>query len=154
MLTFWCRENLRHFADDIFKCIFLNENSWISIRISLKFVSMDEINNIPALLQIMAWRRLGDKPLSESMRVSLLTHICVTRTISVNTASPPPPQKKKKKNHIGVIITSQKTPHCSLFWLMAVTVAIYVVSYHIGQRYNGTRLYIFDTHTICQDSYL
>ena len=27
----------------------------------------------------MAWRRSGDKPLSESMRVSLPTHICVTR---------------------------------------------------------------------------
>ena len=26
----------------------------------------------------MAWRRAGDKPLSESMMVSLLTHICVT----------------------------------------------------------------------------
>ena len=25
-------------ADDIFKCIFLNENVWISIKISLKFV--------------------------------------------------------------------------------------------------------------------
>ena len=36
-------------------------------------------NNIPALVQIMAWRRPGDKPLSERMIVSLLTHICVTR---------------------------------------------------------------------------
>ena len=27
----------------------------------------------------MAWRRLGDKPLSEPMMVKLLTHICVTR---------------------------------------------------------------------------
>ena len=27
----------------------------------------------------MAWRRPGDKPLSEPMMVSLLTHICVTR---------------------------------------------------------------------------
>ena len=32
------RQNCRHFADDIFKCIFLNENVWISIQISLKFV--------------------------------------------------------------------------------------------------------------------
>ena len=36
-------------------------------------------NNIPALVQIMAWRRPGDKPLSEPMMVNLLTHICVTR---------------------------------------------------------------------------
>ena len=71
--------NRRPFADDIFKCIFLNENEWILPRISLKFVPKVRINNIPALVQIMAWRRPGDKPLSEPMMVSLLTHICVTR---------------------------------------------------------------------------
>ena len=73
------RQNGRHFADDIFKCIFLNENISIAIDISLKFVPEGRINNIPALVQIMAWRRLGDKPLSEPMMVSLLTHKCVTR---------------------------------------------------------------------------
>ena len=73
------RQNGRHYADDIFKCIFLNENAWLSLKISLKFVPKVQINNIPALVQIMAWRRPGDKPLSEPMMVSLLTHICVTR---------------------------------------------------------------------------
>ena len=69
----------RHFADDIFKCIFVNENVWIPIKISLKFVPKGPINNIPALVQIMAWRHAGDKPLSEPKMVSLPTHICVTR---------------------------------------------------------------------------
>ena len=74
------RQHGRHFADDTFKRIFLNENVIISIKISLKFVPKGPINNIPALVQIMAWRRPGDKPLSEAaMMVSLLTHICVTR---------------------------------------------------------------------------
>ena len=73
------RQNGRHFADDIFKCIFLNENVWIPIKISLKFVPKGPINNIPALVQIMPWRRPGDKTLSETMMVILLTHICVTR---------------------------------------------------------------------------
>ena len=73
------RQGGRHFPDDIFKCIFLNENIQISIKISLKFVPKGQINNIPALVRIMAWRRPGDKPLSEPMMVSLLTHICVTR---------------------------------------------------------------------------
>ena len=75
------RQNGHHFADDIFKCIFLNESIWISIEISLKFVPKGPINNIPALVQIMATgrRRPGDKPLSEPMLVCLLTHICVTR---------------------------------------------------------------------------
>ena len=73
------RQNGRHFANDIFKCIFLNQNALISLKISLKFVPKVRINNIPTLVQIMAWRRPGDKPLPEPMMVSLLTHICVTR---------------------------------------------------------------------------
>ena len=71
--------NGRHFADDIFKCIFLNENNLIPIKISLKFVSKGQINNIPAVVQIMAWRRPGNKPLSDPMVVSLPTHICFAR---------------------------------------------------------------------------
>ena len=73
------RQNGRRFADDTFKRIFLNENVRISIKISLKFVPKGPINKNPALVQIMAWRRSGDKPLSEPMLVSLPTHICVTR---------------------------------------------------------------------------
>ena len=66
-------------ADDIFKWIFLNENVIISIEISLKSVPKGPINNIPALVQIMAWRRPGNKPLSGPMMVRLPTHICVSR---------------------------------------------------------------------------
>ena len=73
------RQNGCHFADDTFKRIFLNDNVRISIRISLKFVLYGPIYYIPALVQIMAWRRPGDKPLSEPMMVWLPTHICVTR---------------------------------------------------------------------------
>ena len=79
------RQNGRHFPDDSFKCIFLNENVWISINISLKFVLGGPNNNFPALVQIMAWRWPGDKPLSELMMVSLLTHIWVTRPQWVNS---------------------------------------------------------------------
>ena len=78
------RQNGRHFPDDIFKCSFLNKNVWISIKISLKFVPKGLINNIPALVQIMAWRPPGDKPLSEPMLVSLPTHICITQPQWVN----------------------------------------------------------------------
>ena len=73
------RQNGRHLPDNIFKCSFLNENVWIPIKIPLKLVPKGPINNIPALVLIMAWRRLGDKPLSEPLMVSLLTHICVAR---------------------------------------------------------------------------
>ena len=52
-------QNGRHFPDDIFKIIFLNENVHISIsiKISLKCVPRGPINNIPALVQIIAWRQ-------------------------------------------------------------------------------------------------
>ena len=73
------RQTGRHSPDDIFSCIFLNQNVWISLKISLKFVPKVRFDNIPALVQIMVWRRPGDKPLSEPMMVSLLTHLCVTR---------------------------------------------------------------------------
>ena len=58
----------------------------MSIKISLKFVPTGPINNIPALVQIMAWRRRGDKPLSEPM--VLPTHSCVTRPQWVNSVAP------------------------------------------------------------------
>ena len=78
------RQNGRHFADDIFNSIFLNKNVWTPIKISLKFVPKGLINNIPALVQIMAWRRPGDKPLSEPMGVRLP----VTRPQWVNSLTP------------------------------------------------------------------
>ena len=59
-------QNGRHFADDAFKCIFVKEKVCILIfQTSLKIVSKGPIDNIPALVYIMAWRRIGDKPLSE-----------------------------------------------------------------------------------------
>ena len=73
------RQNGRRLADDIFERIFLNENIWILINISLNVVPKSQINNFPTLVKIMAWRRTGDKPLSEPMLIILLTHICVTR---------------------------------------------------------------------------
>ena len=72
------RQNGRHIPDDIFKYIFLDENVLISAKISLKLVPEGPINDIPALVHIMALRRPADKPLSEPMIVRLPTHICVT----------------------------------------------------------------------------
>ena len=57
-------------ADDIFDCIFLNENDSISIQISLKYIPGSSIDNKPSLVQVMVWRRTGDKPLPGPM----LTH--------------------------------------------------------------------------------
>ena len=78
-LTHWGWDKIDAILQKTFKCNFLNENVWIPIKISLKFVPKGPINNIPALVQIMAWCHPGDKPLSRPMIVRLPTHICVTQ---------------------------------------------------------------------------
>ena len=54
-------------ADNIFKCNFVNENVPILIKISLNIVPKRPIDNKSSLVQVMAWRRKGDKPLHEPM---------------------------------------------------------------------------------------
>ena len=102
--TLRLRQNGQHFPDKIFKCIFLNENISVLNTIWLKFVPKGPIDNDTTLGQIMAWRwqfvpkgpidndtTLGqimawrwqrDKPLSEPMMVSLLTHMCWLASMS------------------------------------------------------------------------
>ena len=85
-LGHWGRDKI----DAISQTIFSNPFSWMKMHeFRLRFhwsffVPTVRIDNIPALFQIMAWRRPGDKPLSEPMMVSILTHICVTRPQWVN----------------------------------------------------------------------
>ena len=62
-------QNGHLFTYYIFRCIFMNEKFYILITISLKFVPKGSIHKNPALIQIMAWRRIGDKPLSEPMLI-------------------------------------------------------------------------------------
>ena len=81
--TLRLRQNGRHFADDTFKSIFVNENVRILIEISPKFVPKGLIDNIPALVQMMAWRRPGDKPLSEPM-MGLLTDAYMRHSASMS----------------------------------------------------------------------
>ena len=64
-------------ADDIFTCIFFfNKNDGIHIQIPLKFVPKRPIDNKPALGQVKAWRRTGDKPLPEPM-MTQFTDACM-----------------------------------------------------------------------------
>ena len=86
------RQNGRQFPADIF----LNRNIWISIKIALKFVPWVP-NNIPALVQITAWRLPGDKPLSEPMMVkitdaylrhsALMSYVCPRLLIQISRHS-------------------------------------------------------------------
>ena len=88
--TKWPPFRRRHFQTHFF-----NENIIISIGISLKFVSKGSVNpvdKVPSLVQMMAWRRPGDKALSEPMMVRLPTHICVTQPQWVNVIALSPGQ--------------------------------------------------------------
>ena len=70
----------RYFADDSFKCIFLKEKCMtFRFRSHWLLFRTFELTNIPALVQIMAWRRSRDKPPPEPMMVNSLAHICDTR---------------------------------------------------------------------------
>ena len=87
-LIHWGRDKMADISQTTFSNVFSSMNiDWFSIDITLKFVPKSSINISPAMFRIMAWRRPGDKPLSETMQVSLRTHICVTRPQWVNTCS-------------------------------------------------------------------
>ena len=83
VLTHWGRDKMAAVSQTTLS----NAFSWMKmLEFRLRFPK-GPINNIPALVQIMAWRRSGDKPLFEPMMVSLLTHICVTRPQRVNVTT-------------------------------------------------------------------
>ena len=65
-----------------FQTTFSNAFSWMKIVVvwsKFHWNLQGPINNIPVSVQIMGWRRSGDKPLPEPMMFSLMTHICLTR---------------------------------------------------------------------------
>ena len=84
LLTHWGLDKMAA----IFQTTFSNGHSWMKMYefwLTFHYISlMVPINNIPTLIQVIAWRRPGDKPLSEPMMVRLPTHMCVTRPQWVN----------------------------------------------------------------------
>ena len=69
-------QNDRLSAIDILRYIFVNEKICILIEISLMFVHKGPIDNNPALVKVMAWYWIGDKPLSETM-LTWFTDACM-----------------------------------------------------------------------------
>ena len=65
-------QNGLHFADDISKRIFLNENIWNSIKISLKFDHKAVFQNKSPLVHVMVCHRIGDKPLPDSIMTQFI----------------------------------------------------------------------------------
>ena len=62
-------QNGHHFADNIFRFIYLNKTFCILIKILLKFVPKDPTDNKWVLVQVMAWCLIGDKPLPKPMLI-------------------------------------------------------------------------------------
>ena len=57
---------------EILKLILFNENCFILIQLSEKFVPNSLIDNTPALVHIMAWHQTSDKLLSQPMMAWLI----------------------------------------------------------------------------------
>ena len=108
VLTHWDWGKI--FAVGIFKWSFLSETVWISIGNSLKFVPNDPINSKAALVQVTAWWRTGDTPLSEPtmtqindsyMRHLKLTHwgrmtlICVGKLTIIGSDNGLSPERRQ-----------------------------------------------------------
>ena len=60
-------QNGHHFGRQFSIAFFINENDRILIQISLKYVARSPIDNEPVLVQTMAWRQWGDRPLPGAM---------------------------------------------------------------------------------------
>ena len=147
--TLRLRQNGRRFTDDTFKRLFLNEKVRISIKISSKLVPKGPINNNPALVQIMAWRWSGDRPLSEPMIVSLLTHICVTQPQWVNCFQPSnvfPYSVMLGRHHFKaqMICTPWGVNH--LLWVESLNLVEYQVDIILEQYHTLETLYLFYQH--------
>ena len=77
-LTHWGRDKMDTILHTTSWNVFFKWKCWNSdCDFFHKFVPKCPINSISALVQIMAWRRPGHRPLSETMMVSLPMHICV-----------------------------------------------------------------------------
>ena len=119
-LTHWGQDKM----DAIFQKTFSNgfswiKNVWISIKIWFKFVPRGPVSNIPALVQIMAWHRPSDNPLSESMGVSLMTYIGVNRPRQVKQIILPWCYETTSRNNVTKRFTGNLLfVHLSNIWFM------------------------------------
>ena len=146
-LTQWGRDKMDAISQTtFFKCIFLNENVWISIKISLKFVPKGPINNVPTLVQIMAWCRPGDKPLSEPMMVNLPTHICVPRPQWVKNSQTPYTVLYSIWKVLSINFCQMSNTFCKCYWWICVNKwQEYVKKYICNQT--KSKLYKIVTYT-------
>ena len=80
-LTHWGRGKIATISQTTFSNAFSGMKLYeFRLRFHWRLIVPEvRMNDILSLIQILAWRRPGEKPLSETMMVKLLMHICVTR---------------------------------------------------------------------------
>ena len=101
----------------IFSKTFLMKMYIFFVKISLQFVP-SIINNVPALAQIMAWRRPGAGPLSKPWMISLVAHIYVSRPYWVNTFKIYHLWRVKNiAIYKCIVVVTMCTTMCIVFWL-------------------------------------
>ena len=107
--TLRLEQNGGQYPDDNCKCIFLNENVWILIKISLKFVPKGPINNIPVLVHIMAWHRAAGQATSHYLNQwrGGYWSICVTWPQRV--------KEKVEKLNANFLLTPDALKKCEKF---------------------------------------
>ena len=108
-------------ADDICKCIFLNEKDKIPIQISLKLVPRGPIDNKPALVQVMVWRRAGDKPLPKPMMAQFtdayMRHMGGDELISLYVGS----HSGQRATGSKLVLCRSVNPYLLIFWYIPFT---------------------------------
>ena len=82
LISHWGRDKITGIWQTIFLYAFSCMECSISIKISLNFVPKGPVDKIPALFQIMALLRIGDKPLSELM-IAYLTQAYMSHSSSM-----------------------------------------------------------------------
>ena len=82
--TQWGRDNIAAILQMTYSNPLYCKMIVLFIQISLKIVSKGPIYNKPALVHIMAWHWVGNKPLSDQWWPGLLMHKCITRPKWVN----------------------------------------------------------------------
>ena len=129
-------------ADDIFKCIFLNENDRIPIQISLKIVTRSLIDNKLALVQVITWRQIGGRPLPNDDQVHLrlhaalggdvlthwgrVTHICVSKLAIIGSDNGLSPRRRQ-----------------AIIWINAGILLIYTLGTNFSEILNEIHAFSF-----------
>ena len=148
VLTHWGQDKM----DAIWQTTFSSAFSWMKMfEFELKFhwglFLRDPINNIPALVQIMAWYLRGDKPLSEPMMGSLLMHICVPLPQWVNSLwhSSAIWQHRSGSTLVQIMAWCLMAPghYLNQCWLLINRVLCNTLNAHDNDNY-----YVFENHTI------